>query len=251
MRRLMIAGNWKMNKTVAEGVDLVRKLSYATNNITSLDILVCPTFTALKSVSEAIKGTNIKLGAQNMFWEESGAYTGEISPLMIKDVGCEYVIIGHSERREYFGETEETVNKKLKSALSYSLKPILCIGEKLAERESGATERVLETQIVGALDGFSAVEMEQIIIAYEPIWAIGTGKTATPEIADSTQKFIRDKIASIFNSQLANKIRILYGGSVKPENAKDLLSCENIDGALVGGASLDADKFAKIIEAGL
>ncbi len=251
MRRLMIAGNWKMNKTVAEGVDLVRKLSYATNNITSLDILVCPTFTALKSVSEAIKGTNIKLGAQNMFWEESGAYTGEISPLMIKDVGCEYVIIGHSERREYFGETEETVNKRLKSALSYSLKPILCIGEKLAERESGATERVLETQIVGALDGFSAVEMEQIIIAYEPIWAIGTGKTATPEIADSTQKFIRDKIASIFNSQLANKIRILYGGSVKPENAKDLLSCENIDGALVGGASLDADKFAKIIEAGL
>jgi len=239
MRRLMIAGNWKMNKTVAEGVDLVRKLSYATNNITSLDILVCPTFTALKSVSEAIKGTNIKLGAQNMFWEESGAYTGEISPLMIKDVGCEYVIIGHSERREYFGETEETVNKKLKSALSYSLKPILCIGEKLAERESGATERVLETQIVGALDGFSAVEMEQIIIAYEPIWAIGTGKTATPEIADSTQKFIRDKIASIFNSQLANKIRILYGGSVKPDNAKDLLSCENIDGALVGGASLE------------
>ncbi len=251
MRKLLIAGNWKMHKTIPESLELVRKLSHSVKNITALDILVCPPFTALTSVYEAIKETNIKLGAQNLFWEDAGAYTGEISPVMLKDVGCEYVIIGHSERREYFGETDETVNKRIKAALKHNLKPIVCVGEKLEQREQGITEKVLETQILGGLKDLSESEIQQITIAYEPVWAIGTGKTATPEIANSAQKFIRDKIAEIFNTQIAEKTRILYGGSVKPENAKDLLSQEHIDGALVGGASLDAEKFAKIIEAGI
>lgn len=251
MRRLLIAGNWKMHKTVSESLELVRKLSYSTNNVSALDILVCPPFTALSAVYESVKETNIKLGAQNMFWEDSGAYTGEISPVMIKDIGCEYVIIGHSERRQYFGETDEIVNKKIKAALKHNLKPIVCIGEKLEQREQGITEKVLQNQIYEGLKELSESDMEQITIAYEPVWAIGTGKTATPEIANSAQKFIRDKLKEIFNEQVAEKTRILYGGSVKPENAEGLLSQEHIDGALVGGASLDAEKFAKIIEAGI
>jgi len=251
MRRLLIAGNWKMHNNIPESLDLVRKILYGVQNITVLDILVCPPFTALKSVYDLIKGSNIKLGAQNLHWEMKGAFTGEISPLMLKDVGCEYVIIGHSERREYFKETDDIINKKIFAALKVGLKPIVCIGEKLEERESGVTEKVLEQQITEGLKGLSNEDMENITIAYEPVWAIGTGKTATPEIANTTQSFIRNKIKEIFNENIAEKIRILYGGSVKADNAKALLEQEHIDGALVGGASLDAENFIKIIKSGL
>jgi len=251
MRRLLIAGNWKMHNNIPESLDLVRKILYGVQNITVLDILVCPPFTALKSVYDLIKGSNIKLGAQNVHWEMKGAFTGEISPLMLKDVGCEYVIIGHSERREYFKETDDIINKKIFAALKVGLKPIVCIGEKLEERESGVTEKVLEQQITEGLKGLSNEDMENITIAYEPVWAIGTGKTATPEIANTTQSFIRNKIKEIFNENIAEKIRILYGGSVKADNAKALLEQEHIDGALVGGASLDAENFIKIIKSGL
>jgi len=251
MRRLLIAGNWKMHNNIPESLDLVRKILYGVQNITVLDILVCPPFTALKSVYDLIKGSNIKLGAQNVHWEMKGAFTGEISPLMLKDVGCEYVIIGHSERREYFKETDDIINKKIFAALKVGLKPIVCIGEKLEERESGVTEKVLEQQITEGLKGLSNEDMENITIAYEPVWAIGTGKTATPEIANTTQSFIRNKIKEIFNENIAEKVRILYGGSVKADNAKALLEQEHIDGALVGGASLDAENFIKIIKSGL
>jgi len=251
MRRLLIAGNWKMHNNIPESLDLVRKILYGVQNITVLDILVCPPFTALKSVYDLIKGSNIKLVAQNVHWEMKGAFTGEISPLMLKDVGCEYVIIGHSERREYFKETDDIINKKIFAALKVGLKPIVCIGEKLEERESGVTEKVLEQQITEGLKGLSNEDMENITIAYEPVWAIGTGKTATPEIANTTQSFIRNKIKEIFNENIAEKIRILYGGSVKADNAKALLEQEHIDGALVGGASLDAENFIKIIKSGL
>ena len=251
MRRLLIAGNWKMHNNIPESLDLVRKILYGVQNITVLDILVCPPFTALKSVYDLIKGSNIKLVAQNVHWEMKGAFTGEISPLMLKDVGCEYVIIGHSERREYFKETDDIINKKIFAALKVGLKPIVCIGEKLEERESGVTEKVLEQQITEGLKGLSNEDMENITIAYEPVWAIGTGKTATPEIANTTQSFIRNKIKEIFNENIAEKIRILYGGSVKADNAKALLEQEHIDGALVGGASLDAENFIKIIKSGI
>jgi triosephosphate isomerase len=251
MRNLLIAGNWKMYKTVSESLETVKKLYNKVKNISTIEIAVCPPFTALKPVSEFLKQTNIKLGAQNLFWEDEGAYTGEISPVMLKDAGCEYVIIGHSERREYFGETDEKVNKKIKSALKHNLKPIVCVGEKLEEREKGITEKILEIQITNGLKNLSKTEIKFVVIAYEPVWAIGTGKTATPEIANSAQKFIRDKIEEMFGKDISENIRILYGGSVKPENAKSLLQQEHIDGALVGGASLDADKFAQIIEAGL
>jgi len=240
-----------MHNNIPESLDLVRKILYGVQNITVLDILVCPPFTALKSVYDLIKGSNIKLGAQNLHWEMKGAFTGEISPLMLKDVGCEYVIIGHSERREYFKETDDIINKKIFAALKVGLKPIVCIGEKLEERESGVTEKVLEQQITEGLKGLSNEDMENITIAYEPVWAIGTGKTATPEIANTTQSFIRNKIKEIFNENIAEKIRILYGGSVKADNAKALLEQEHIDGALVGGASLEAENFIKIIKSGL
>jgi triosephosphate isomerase len=240
-----------MHNNIPESLDLVRKILYGVQNITVLDILVCPPFTALKSVYDLIKGSNIKLGAQNVHWEMKGAFTGEISPLMLKDVGCEYVIIGHSERREYFKETDDIINKKIFAALKVGLKPIVCIGEKLEERESGVTEKVLEQQITEGLKGLSNEDMENITIAYEPVWAIGTGKTATPEIANTTQSFIRNKIKEIFNENIAEKVRILYGGSVKADNAKALLEQEHIDGALVGGASLDAENFIKIIKSGL
>lgn len=251
MRKLFIAGNWKMNKTVSESVDLVRKITLAVKGITAVDILVAPPFTSLTSVHDIVKDTQVKLGAQNLFWEESGAFTGEISGSMLKNAGCEYVIIGHSERRQYFNETDETVNKRIKAALKIGLKPIVCIGEKLGEREKGVTEQVLDTQLSGGFKEISNTEMEKVTIAYEPVWAIGTGKTATPDMANSAHQFIREKITDMFNKKLADHIRIQYGGSVKPDNAGDLLSQEHIDGALVGGASLEVDKFTAIIKAGL
>ncbi|MEO2069520.1 MAG: triose-phosphate isomerase [Desulfurobacteriaceae bacterium] len=247
MRRLLIAGNWKMHKTVPEALDFVRELKKVVEDVNDRDILICPPFTALYPVSNEIIGTNIKLGAQNMYFEEKGAFTGEISPLMLKDVGCSYVILGHSERRHIFGETDELINKKVLSAIDHGIIPILCVGEKLEEREAGETEKVIEKQVKEGLKSVS--KDSDFVIAYEPVWAIGTGKTATPSLAEEVHQFIREVLASMFGKEKANSVRILYGGSVKPENAEGLLKMENIDGALVGGASLKAESFAKIVKA--
>ena len=245
MRRLLIAGNWKMHKTIPEALDLVRELKELVRDVNDRDILVCPPFTALYPVSREIEGSNIVLGGQNMYFEEQGAFTGEISPLMLKDAGCSYVILGHSERRHIFGETNELVNKKVLSAVNHGLIPILCVGELLEERESGKTQEVVEKQVREGLKGVDGDN--EFVIAYEPVWAIGTGKTATPELAEEVHLFIRQVLSDMFGSEKANSVRILYGGSVKPENAAGLLNMENIDGALVGGASLKAESFAKIV----
>ena len=246
MRRLLIAGNWKMHKTIPEALDLVRELKELVRNVNDRDILVCPPFTALYPVSRELEGSNIVLGGQNMYFEEQGAFTGEISPLMLKDAGCSYVILGHSERRHIFGETDELVNKKVLSAINHGLIPILCVGELLEERESGKTQEVVEKQVREGLKGVDGDN--EFVIAYEPVWAIGTGKTATPELAEEVHLFIRRVLSDMFGSEKANSVRILYGGSVKPENAAGLLNMENIDGALVGGASLKAESFAKIVK---
>ena len=247
MRRTLIAGNWKMNNSCAESVELVSQLKDILSASKEIDIVVAPPFTALGAVAAVLKGSPIGLSAQNVFWEESGAFTGEISTAMLKDVGCRYVIIGHSERRQYFSETDETVNKRLKAALKASLIPIVCIGETLAEREAEKTLPVIEQQLKGGLKGLSLEEMETVIIAYEPVWAIGTGKTATPDQAQEVHRFIRDIIARIFSKEIADDTRILYGGSVKPDNVDKLMVQLDIDGALVGGASLKADAFARIV----
>jgi triosephosphate isomerase len=244
---MLIAGNWKMNNSCAESVELVSQLKDILSARKEIDIVVAPPFTALGAVAAVLKGSPIGLSAQNVFWEESGAFTGEISTAMLKDVGCRYVIIGHSERRQYFSETDETVNKRLKAALKASLIPIVCIGETLAEREAEKTLPVIEQQLKGGLKGLSLEEMETVIIAYEPVWAIGTGKTATPDQAQEVHRFIRDIIARIFSKEIADDTRILYGGSVKPDNVDQLMVQLDIDGALVGGASLKADAFARIV----
>ncbi len=244
MRKKFIAGNWKMNKTIKESIALVRDLKVLVRS-TDKDVLVCPPFVALADVREILKNSNIKLGAQNMHHEDSGAYTGEISPLMLKDL-CEYVIVGHSERRAYFDEDNSTVNRKIKKALEHGLKPIVCVGEKLEEREAGKTKEIVGNHVKGAFEGLSNKDALNVTVAYEPVWAIGTGKTATAEQAEEVHRFIRDLIKESYDRQTAEKIRILYGGSVKPENASELLSKKDIDGALVGGASLDAEKFSKI-----
>jgi len=249
-RKTIIAGNWKMNKTAAEGRILAEELKCKVAGMDNVDIVVCPTFTTISAVVEAVQGSNIKVGAQNVHWAESGAFTSEISAEMLKEVGVEYVIIGHSERRQYFGETDETVNMRLKAALSSGLKPMVCIGELLDERENGKTEEVLTTQIKAGFAGLSNEEMAGVVIAYEPVWAIGTGKTATPEMADETQAYIRKVVAEMFDCDTAEKVRIQYGGSMKPENSAELLAKLNIDGGLIGGASLKADAFAGIIENG-
>lgn len=246
-RKLIIAGNWKMNKTVAESVALVEDLKVELGGVKEVDILVCPPFTALKPVSDAITNTNIKLGAQNMHWENVGAFTGEICAAMLRDVYCTYVILGHSERRQFFSETDETVNKRLKAALAAHLRPIVCVGETLTERESGATNKVLEKQVRGSLANLTAEEISDCIVAYEPVWAIGTGKNATPEQAQEAHAFIRGVLAQMFGD-IAGKVRIQYGGSVKPANAKELMGQPDIDGALVGGASLQARSFIDIIK---
>lgn len=251
MRRKLIAGNWKMNRTVPESLDLVRKVAQSVTDIASRDILVCPPFTSLSAVSEILKNTKIKLGGQNMHWEPSGAYTGEISGSMLKSAGCEFVIIGHSERRQYFHETDKTVNQRVKAALASRLKAIICVGETLAEREAGTTERVVETQLRGALDGIQESECNEIVIAYEPVWAIGTGKNATPDDANRVHQFIRGLISGLYGEKRAERMLILYGGSMKPENAGELLGRPHIDGGLIGGASIVADSFIRIIRAGL
>ncbi len=241
----IIAGNWKMYKTVAESVALVKSLKPLVSDVKGREIIVCPPFTALSAVKAEIKGSDIKLGSQNIFYEEEGAFTGEISPLMLKEL-CTYTIIGHSERRQYFNETNETVNKRIKIALKHGLKPIVCVGEKLEERESGKTKDVVKSHVKNGLSGLSKQDMNNVIIAYEPVWAIGTGKTAAPEQAEEVHVFIRKLIKDMFDEKTAQAIRILYGGSVKPSNIKELMAKENIDGGLIGGASLDAKSFSEI-----
>ena len=252
MRKSIIAGNWKMNKTVAEAAVLVSDLKKMVEDLLGqVDVVVIPPYTALLEVCIVLKGSNIVVGAQNMFWEESGAYTGEISAEMIKSTGAEYVIIGHSERRQLFAETNEIVNKKLKAALSVGLLPIVCVGETLKQRKQNITQEVVETQLRGAFQDILKNSYKNIIIAYEPVWAIGTGLNATPEQAEEVHQFIRKLLQELATDELASKMRIQYGGSVKPDNARDLLGQPDVDGALVGGASLDATSFVEIIKAAL
>jgi len=245
MRLPIIAGNWKMNKNIKEALELVEIIKNGEKK-DSVEVVLCVPYTDLISVKEALKGTNIKLGAQNMHWKESGAFTGEIAPLMLNEIGVDYVIIGHSERRQYFNETDDTVNKKIKSALNHNIKPIVCVGETLEEREKGIEETIVGNQIKKAFDGIEEESMGKIVIAYEPIWAIGTGKTASNEDANKMIGFIRNTIGEIYSEKTKDKIRIQYGGSVKPSNIAELMKEEEIDGALVGGASLTKD-FLKLI----
>jgi len=247
-RKIFIAGNWKMNKTAAETAELASALKASLAPFAGkCEIAVCPTFTSLATAVEILKGSNVKVGAQNIHWADNGAYTGEISGAMLKEIGVEYVIIGHSERRQYFGETDETVNQRIKAALKYGLKPIVCIGETLAEREGGVTNTVLEKQIRGAFADISAADMDAITIAYEPVWAIGTGKTATPEVAQETHAFIRSVLTALYGNK-AQDIVVQYGGSMKPENSGALVSKQDIDGGLIGGAALKADSFTALIQ---
>ena len=248
MRKPIIAGNWKMNNTIKEAVELVNGLKRELSNVETVDIVVCPAFTALSDVNEITMDSNIVLGAQNIFWEANGAFTGEIAPNMLVDAGCKYVIIGHSERRQYFAETNEIVSKRIKAALSVGLKPIVCVGEVLAEREAGKTFDVIKDHVTGSLAGLSNDDMRSIVLAYEPVWAIGTGKTATKEQAQEVHKYIRGLLKELFNDEVAQETRIQYGGSVKPENIKELMSQEDLDGALVGGASLKIDSFSAIVK---
>jgi len=247
-RRPIIAGNWKLHKDNKEAQQLANQIKIKTTGNDDVDIVLCPPFTALSVVQEVIKDSPLALGAQNVYWEDSGAFTGEVSAGMIKSTGAEYVIIGHSERRQYFGESDETVNKRIRAALNTGLKPIVCVGEVLEERESGVTNKVVARQVEGAFEGLTPDEMANIVIAYEPVWAIGTGKTATPEQAQEVHAHIRGLIEKQFGVERAEEIRIQYGGSVKPENAQSLLGQPDIDGALVGGACLKAESFVPIIQ---
>jgi triosephosphate isomerase (TIM) len=248
MRKPIIAGNWKMHNTIKEAVELVTGLKRELVNSEAVDIVVCPAFTALSDVHELLIDSNIKLGAQNLYWEQKGAFTGEVSADMIKDAGCEYVIVGHSERRQYFNETNETVNKRIKAGLSCGLKVIVCVGEVLEERENNKTFDVIKDHIFGSLTGLSAADMGNIIIAYEPVWAIGTGKTATPDQAQEVHHYIRGLLKELFDEEIASATRIQYGGSVKPDNIKELMGKEDLDGALVGGASLKIESFSAIVK---
>ena len=249
MRIKVIAGNWKMHKTIEEAKSLARRLVERVGKPFSQGcVAIFPPFTALTEVRKIIEKSSIRLGAQNLFWEEEGAFTGEISAKMLKDTGCSFVIIGHSERRKYFSETDEAVNKKLKSALSFDLTPIVCVGETLEEREEGCTFKIIEGQIRGAFKGISEDLALRVIIAYEPVWAIGTGKVASPSQAQEVHQFIRELLEKLYSKELAQNILILYGGSVNPENIEGLISQGDIDGALVGGASLKLEAFSLIVE---
>lgn len=249
MRRKIIAGNWKMNKDIQGTKDLITGLLKELQNIKqNCDIIICPPFTSLSEAGKLLENTVVKLGAQNMYFEESGAYTGEISASMLLSAGCEYVILGHSERRTIFNESDETINKKIKQALKAGLKPIFCIGETLEQRENNQTNDVIRNQVKGGLKDLTDLDLEKMIIAYEPIWAIGTGKNATPDQAEEVHKFIRNFIKENFSDKTAENIVIQYGGSVKPDNASELLSHPDIDGALVGGAGLKADSFTGIVK---
>ena len=247
-RKLIIAGNWKMNKTVAEALDLVRSLKIDLANVKEVDIVVCPPFTALGEVSKAVLDSNLRLGAQNMSEHNVGAYTGEIAAVMLKEFSVRYVILGHSERRQYQKEPDALIARKALAVHAASLKPIVCIGETLAEREAGQMQKVLETQVRGSLAGLNKEQMAETIVAYEPVWAIGTGKTATTAQAQEAHAFIRGVLGRMFDEAVARRVRIQYGGSVKPSNARELMSQADVDGALVGGASLEARSFADIIK---
>jgi triosephosphate isomerase len=247
MRRKIIAGNWKMNKTIAESIRLAEEIKRSVSGIDEVEIVLCPPFTSLGDVRDVITGTNIKLGAQDCYWEKEGAFTGEVSCAMLKAAGCEYCIIGHSERRQFFGETNGTVNKKAKAALKEGLNPIVCVGEKLEERKAGRAFAVVKDHVENSLKGLTREEILKTVIAYEPVWAIGTGVNATKEQAEEVHRYIRGLLQGMFDAGAAGEVRIQYGGSVKPENIKELISQDDIDGALVGGASLKADSFVAII----
>ena len=246
MRKPIIAGNWKMNKTAKEAEALINELKPLVAK-SKPEVVICVPYTDLWVAKSAIEGSKIKLGAENVAWADSGAFTGEISADMLKEIGVEYVIIGHSERRQYFGETDETVNKRTKQALAKGLKPIVCVGETLEEREKNKTNKVLKKQILGGFDGITAEDFDNIVVAYEPVWAIGTGKTATAEDANTTIAYIRRVIKNAFGKEVAKALRIQYGGSMKPSNAKELMAMKNIDGGLIGGASLKAADFSAIV----
>lgn len=247
MRLNIIAGNWKMNKTNPEAAELVEALIASVGQVEHPRVVICPPFTALSEMSQLLKNSRIVLGAQNMYAEESGAFTGEIAPSMLLTIGVKYIILGHSERREYFSETDAMVNDKVKLALATGLDPIICVGEKIEERENGKTEEVIGRQVDGALDGLTARQMKNVVIAYEPVWAIGTGKTATPEMAQEVHLFIRNRVSDKFGATVADEVSILYGGSMKPDNAAGLMKQPDIDGGLIGGASLKVEDFTQIV----
>jgi triosephosphate isomerase (TIM) len=247
-RKPIIAGNWKMYKTAAEALALVNALKAELLAVKDVEVVICPPFTALYAVSTILQDSNIQLGAQNVHWEKEGAFTGEISAGMLKEMSVRNVIVGHSERRQFFGETNEGVNKRAKAALANGIRPIVCVGEMLADREAGRTEAVVRDHLTGSLAGFTKDDMLQTVIAYEPVWAIGTGRTATPAQAQEVHAFVRELLAAKFDPQVAAKVRLQYGGSVKPANAKELLSQPDVDGALVGGACLEVKGFAQIVK---
>ena len=246
-RREIFAGNWKMYKKSGEALDLVKGLLAGIDGIGAKEVVVFPPSPWAKQVADLCRGTKISVGMQNMYFEQEGAFTGEVSPVMVKDAGCRYILIGHSERRHVFGETDEEVNKKVRAAFKNDIEPMICVGELLDEREKGLTNDVLKRQVEKSLAGVSAAEMKKVVIAYEPVWAIGTGKVATPEIADEAHLFIRQVVKSLYGQETADALPILYGGSVKPDNIAGLHAKENLDGVLVGGASLKADSFLDII----
>ncbi len=250
MRKKIVAGNWKMNKTALEALNLAEEIKAALGGFDAVECVLCPPFTDIWAASKVVKGTQIGWGAQNVHWEKTGAFTGEISAEMLVELGCQYVIVGHSERRQYFGETDETVNRRARAALAASIKPIVCVGETLAEREAGRTMAVIERQIRAGLAGMSGADWDRIVLAYEPVWAIGTGKTATSAQAQEAHAFIRKLLAEIAGVKAAQGIRIQYGGSMKPDNAKELMSQPDIDGGLIGGAALQAASFVAIVKAG-
>jgi len=250
MRTPIIAGNWKLHKTVAETKATVKALAALVADVKNVEIVVCPPFTALAAAAEAACCTNVAIGSQNIFWEEKGAFTGEIAGNMIKSIGCKYVILGHSERRQYFKETNEFINKKVKAVLAEGLLPIICVGETLEEREKNIWNEVIKTQVTGCLAGFTKEEVSKMVVAYEPVWAIGTGKVASKEQAQEVHKFIRNLVEKLYDKPVAEAVRIQYGGSVKPDNVALLMSEPDIDGALVGGAALEADSFVKLVKFG-
>ncbi len=249
MRRPIVAGNWKMNMTAPEGRALVDQLLPMVSDASGVDVVVCPPFTTIASVVDGVKSSDVAVGAQDMYWEDSGAYTGQIAPQMLLTAGCTWVIIGHSERRQFFGETNDTVARKVAKAFEVGLKPIMCVGENLEEREAGCTEAVVEDHVRGGLAGLSSEQVGKLVVAYEPVWAIGTGMTATKQQAQDVHAFIRKLLAEIAGDESAEAVRIQYGGSVKPDNAVELFSEPDIDGVLIGGAALKADDFAAIVNA--
>lgn len=247
-RKPVIAGNWKMHKNRSDATELAKALVAKVGDVTDVEVIICPVFTSLDAAIEAVKGSNIKVGAQNCHFEEQGAYTGELSVAMLKEVGVSHIIVGHSERRQYFNETDQAINAKAKAIFNHGLTPIICVGETLEERESDKTSDVVSTQIKGCLDGLTADQVAKSIIAYEPVWAIGTGKTASKEQAQEVHALIRKLVAELYDASTADAVRIQYGGSVKPANIRELMNQPDIDGALVGGAALEADSFASIVK---